>query len=139
MKKIPKKYIPFICLAIMLLISWLAESFIFEGKLHSYINSRENLVLRSIIRIFYLSILFLLGYIGLNVLSLKWALQLFIFWNILALICAGIVKLQLILFNLPLTSNTTAFLMTFYLSTFTPFPFIFLWLLYYLTSQRNKP
>ena len=123
----------------MLLISWLAESFIFEGKLHSYINSRENLVLRSIIRIFYLSILFLLGYIGLNVLSLKWALQLFIFWNILALICAGIVKLQLILFNLPLTSNTTAFLMTFYLSTFTPFPFIFLWLLYYLTSQRNKP
>lgn len=138
MKKQPEKYIPAICLAAMFLISWLSESFIFEGRSHDYLYAQGHVIIRSILRVVYIAIIFCLGYIGVRTFSLPWLKKVWIFWYLLALVTAGIRMLPPILFHQQLSMNSWSFLNSFYESTLTPSLFMFIWLLKILVKRKKE-
>ena len=132
-----KKYIPYLCLFVMILFSWLEESF-FEGGLHVYLFAPEHIAVKSLFRVAYIFILFTAGYIGLRSLSVKWLLSLWIVWYIIVLLTAGIAKFPVIFFNRYLAGNAKSFLVSFYDAALTPFPYIFLLFLYFIITKKNK-
>lgn len=136
MKKIPKKYIPFICLALMIFFSWIEESLVAEGKFHTYLYEPNHVILRSFLRITQVLFLFVVGYVGLKTFSIKWIVTLWIFWYALILITAGINKVPLILFHQPMPTNIWSFLATFYVAALSPFPYLFLWFLSIITKRK---
>ncbi len=121
----------------MILFSWIEESLI-ESKLHNYLYVEGHIIARSIIRVTYIFVLFGLGYIGLKTLKLRWVLLLYIVWYVVILVISGIRIIAFLLFGYKMPINVWDFLFTFYGSALTPFPYIFLLLLYFLSGKKNK-
>ncbi len=138
MNKLPKKYIPFICLLLMVLLSWVEESYIFEGKMNHYLYVEGHVIVRSILRSLSVLILFILGYIGLQAMSFKWLTNLWMIWYIVVIVTAGLRVLPLILFHQALPSNVWSFINSFYALALSPFPFMFLWLLAVLVKRQQQ-
>ncbi len=137
MSKNYKQYIPFLVFVLMLLFAWVEEAFFMEGRLHEYFYSEKHYLLRAINRGFYVLFLFAMGYIGLKYLKAAWPKQVWIVFNVVVLLVGGIRLLPLLLFNYILPQNLWNFLASFYSWSFTPFPYLFLWLMAILFSNKK--
>ncbi|MDE3235362.1 MAG: hypothetical protein KGO81_05350, partial [Bacteroidota bacterium] len=92
-----KKYIPFLVFILLLLLSWVEESVIGEGKFHVYLLLPEHRPLRFLVRGLFGVAVFLLGFLGFSFLRQHWIKVLWIGWYILALLAAAIrVCIQLV-------------------------------------------
>ena len=133
-----KKYIPFLVFMLLLLLSWVEESIIGEGKFHLYLLMPEHRLLRFMIRGTFGMTVFLLGFWGFSFLRQSWIIVLWIGWYIIALLAAAIrVCIQLVA-PAYFSGNLWDMLSTFYVSLLTPFPYLFLLLLFYLKGLMEK-
>ena len=133
------KYIPLLFFIVMLLIGWIEEAVFVEGFFHNYLYAQKHYVLRAIIRGSYVIILFLLGYKGLSYTNAIWTKQLWIAWYIIVLISSGLRMLPLLLFNYQVPQNIWSFLNSFYSLGLTPFPYLFIWLLWMVWKKGTQP
>ena len=138
MNKLPKKYIPFICLLLMVSLSWVEESYIFEGKMYRYLYIEGHVIVRSALRTLSVLFLFSLGYIGVKTMSIKWLNNLWIIWYLVVIVTASLRVLPLILFHQALPYNVWSFINSFYAVALSPFPFMFLWLLAVLVKRQKQ-
>lgn len=136
MQKKKNKYIPLIFFLIMLLTGWVEEIVFGEGIFHHYLYEEQHYVLRAVVRVSYVIILFLLGYRGLGYLESLWTKQLWIAWYLIVLISSGIRMLPLLLFHYQLPLNIWDFLNSIYALGLTPFPYLFIWLLWVVVKKK---
>ena len=132
-----KKYLPLLFFLIMLVLVWIEEIVFGEGIFHHYLYEEQHYILRSIIRVSYVIILFLLGYKGLSYLDAIWPKQLWVGWYIIVLISSGIRMLPLLLFNYQLPLNIWSFLNSIYALGLIPFPYLLIWLLWSVVRKKN--
>ena len=121
----------------MVLFCWIEESFI-EGRLHAYLYDEGHVIFRSLFRLAYISIIFATGYFGLKALSGKWLVSLWVIWYVIVFVTAGIAKFPIVFLHHPMDTAGWNFLNGFYNSALTPFPYIFLLLLYFLLGKKTK-
>ncbi len=138
MKKLPKKYIPFIVLIFLLVFVWVEEVIIGEGYFTTYLHLPEHKILRFSIRAIYALVIFGLGYIGLVNLKVKLLKVLWVYWYILSAIAALIRIILDIFINDHFGYNIWNFLVTIYVTSLTPFPYLFLYILYFLFPKKQK-
>lgn len=123
-----KKYAPLLFFISICIGQWVEEVIIGEGYLHTYFYKPEHVILRSLIRIADLLMIFILGYIGLSYIPVKWVKKAWVIWYIIVLISAGIRIFPLLFFHINLPTNILSFLGSFYISALSPVPYLFLWI-----------
>jgi len=133
-----KKYIYFFIIFFLLLLTWVEEVVIGEGNFSYYLHLPEHKILRFFIRAIYGVIIFIIGYIGLSNFSVKWVKTLWIGFYTLSFIAAGIRIILDIFLTHYLNSNLWNFLNQFYYFCLTPFPYIFLCIMYFLFPEKPK-
>lgn len=121
-------YISLIFLLLIFLIEWIEEALVTEGIFAQYFHGQQELVILSLVRISNLTIVFFLGYIGLSYLQFSWLKKIWIVWNLIVIIAAGMRMLPVIFFHSTPTINQIRFFSMFYSLSMSPFPYLFLWM-----------
>lgn len=123
---------------IMILFSLGEEITIGEGGLHDYLQSVQHSKFRFLLRGIYAVVMFIMGYMGLNGLSSKWPLKLWVIWYLVALL-AAIFRIGLnTAFPGFFTENVWNFLSGIYNILLTPFPYLLLLMCSYLFNPETK-
>ena len=129
---------PLFFFIIMILFSLVEEITIGEGGLHDYLQSVQHSKLRFLFRGIYACLMFILGYNGLNRLSKKWPLKLWILWYLFALLAVSLrIGLNAALPGF-FTENVWNFLSGIYNILLTPFPFLLIWMCSYMFKPETK-
>jgi len=138
MKKLPKKYIPIIVLIFLLLFAWAEEVIIGEGYFSAYLQDPRHKILRFSIRAIYLLFIFIIGYLGLSSLTVKWVKALWVYWYFLSVIAAGLRVVLDIYFTHYFNYNLWEFLELFYSLSLTAFPYLFIYTLYLIFPKKQS-
>ena len=133
-----KKFIPLFIFFFLILLTMIEEVVIGEGYFSYYLHLPDHKILRFFIRGIYGLIIFIIGYIGLSFFSVKWIKTLWVIFYILYFIAAGIRIFLDIFLTHYLNSNLWGFLSLFYYLCLTPFPYIFLCILYFVFPEKQK-
>ena len=137
MKKLPNKYIPFICLLFSFFIYWLDGEIIGEGVSHDYFFNTNHVWIRFCLRVLFTGLFFIFGYIGLNAFVFKWLNKIWVIVYLILLPIELFYKLYVVILHKSLPGFILDFLSSIILTFFSPFPFMCL-LLIALLVQRKK-
>lgn len=137
MKKIFRKYIPIIILFFIVILSWIEELIIDEGYFSDYLHLPEHKILRFIIRGIFFILIFILGYIGISRLLVKWAKTLWLYWYLVAFFVAGLRIILDIILGHYFNDNIVSVLSIFYSLNITPLPYIVLLVLAMISKRKQ--
>jgi hypothetical protein len=137
MSGLPKKYIPFLILIFLVLFIWFKEAIIVEGYYSAYFHQPEHKLLLLLIRGVDTIVIFVLGYIGLSNLSVKWVKVLWLYWYVVVFIALVLrIVYEISLFHY-FQINLLNYLSTIYYIIPTPFPYMILWLLSVIVEKNQ--
>jgi len=126
---LPKKYIPYCILILLVLFIWLKEAIIGEGYSNNYFHLPEHKVLLLFSKGIGKIIILGAGYYGLSTLPVKWVKDVWLYWYILAFLVEALSIMLNGVMNSDSNNNFLNFLISAYYINTTPFPYLFLWLL----------
>ncbi|OIR07027.1 hypothetical protein GALL_109340 [mine drainage metagenome] len=137
MKKIFRKYIPIIILIFLFILAWVEELIIDEGYFSEYLHLPEHKFLRFIIRGIFFLLIFIIGYIGISLLLVKWAKSLWLYWYAIAFFVGSLRVILDIIMGHYFNDNIVSIFMIFYYLNLTPLPYIVLLVLAMIVKRKQ--